>query len=245
MNSIKEDSDLPGKLFRIDCFIQSDSRLLNGYAAVAVDVIRSSTVAVTAVNSGRKCYFAPSVETALVLSKHIDQALLVGEVGGNMPYGFDLNNSPVEIEIHGDLKKPAILVSSSGTPLFHELSKCKYAYVACLRNFSATARYIASHHTHVAIIGAPTRGEFRDEDQICCSRIGSYLITAGFEAENRKSLEIMRRWKDVSVESVAEGKSAEYLRRSGQTKDLEYIINHENDLNLVFGIKKQEIVRIF
>ena len=235
---------MPSKSFTIDCFIEGKVRLPNKYAAVAVDVIRSSTVAVTAAESGRKCLFAPSVEKAVMLSKLFSNALLIGEEGGNMPYGFDLNNSPAAIETHKELARPAILVSSSGTPLFNQLKNCRHAYVACLQNFEATADYLAQHHDCIAIIGAPTRGEFREEDQVCCAWIGAHLMNARYLPENQKTLEIVNRWRDKSIEAIAQGKSAEYLRKSGQIEDLEYILKHVNDLNSVFAIKGQEIVKI-
>jgi 2-phosphosulfolactate phosphatase len=232
------------KSFIIDCFIERKLKVPKEYVPVAVDVIRSSTVAINAVNSGRKCFFAPSVDSAIILSKNFKNALLVGEVGGNMPYGFDLNNSPVEVEKRAELERPAILVSTSGTPLYDELRKNKQAFIACFRNCFATAKYLNEHHRRIFIIGAPTRGEFREEDQLCCAWIAAELMKVDYFPEDKKTVDILNRWKNASVDLITDGKSAEYLRRSGQTADLEYILSHVNDLNSVFAIREQEIVRI-
>jgi 2-phosphosulfolactate phosphatase len=172
-----------------------------------------------------------------------ENPLLVGEVGGNKPNGFELNNSPTQIEHFGNLNRPVVMVSSSGTKLFDRLSNHKPSYVACFRNFKATIDYLVEHHDRVALIGAPTRGEFREEDQMCCAWIGAGLMREGFKPEDESTAEIVHRWKNVPVEAVAKGKSAEYLKSSNQTRDLKYILNHINDVFSVFAIKNAEILK--
>lgn len=231
------------KSVAIDCLAESLHQYGEGCAVVVIDVIRSITVAATIVESGRRCFFAPSIESAFLLAEHFDSPLLVGEMGGSMPYGFDVNNSPVEIESRKDILRPAILVSSSGIPLLYSLRGSNSVYVACFRNYDATVKHLAEHYSHAVVLGAPTRGEFREEDQLCCARIASGLMKAGFAPEDDKTFEIVNRWKDKPVTICGEGKSAEYLRRSGQTKDLDYILRHVNDLNTPLSIKNDEIVK--
>jgi 2-phosphosulfolactate phosphatase len=228
----------------IDCFPESVRRYKDGYAIVAIDVIRATTTAVTAVATGRRCFPAPSIEMALPLAARLDHPLLVGELGGNMPYGFDMNNSPAEIEARTDTMRPMILVSSSGTQLVYHTRECDAGYVACLRNHEATVKHILERHRHVAVIGAGTRGEFREEDQMCCAWIAENLIKAGFHPEDDKTVEVVERWKGAPVEAAAKGNSAEYLRKSGQLRDLEFILKHVNDLDIACVMKHDEIVRI-
>src|SRR5438034_11600279 len=101
----------------IDCFPESLVSYRKGYAIVAVDVIRATTTAVTAVASGRRCFPVPSLETAVPLAARLDNPLLVGELGGNAPYGFHLTNSPAQIAPRADVERAMILLSTSGTPL--------------------------------------------------------------------------------------------------------------------------------
>ena len=231
------------KTVAIDCLSEAAHPLSDGCAFVVVDVIRSITVAATAVESGRKCFFAPSVEASFLLAKHLDNPLLVGEIGGSMPYGFDMNNSPVEIESRKDILRPAIMVSSSGIPLLYSLRGCNSVYVACLRNYGATVKHLAELFSRVVVLGAPTRGEFREEDQLCCAWIADGLMKTGFVTEDNKTATIVNLWKDKPVAVCGEGKSAEYLRRSGQVKDLDFILCHVNDLNSALLIKNDEIVK--
>jgi 2-phosphosulfolactate phosphatase len=189
-------------------------------------------------------FFAPSVEAALLLAKQLDRPLLVGEMGGSMPYGFDINNSPVDIESRKDISRPAILVSSSGIPLLYSLKNCNSVYVACIRNYGATVNHLVGLYSRVEVLGAPTRGEFREEDQLCCAWIAAGLVKAGYTPKNNKTAEIINRWKDRPVTVCSEGKSAEYLRKTGQIRDLDYILKHINDFNSALTIKNYEIVKI-
>jgi len=235
---------MSGSSVVIDCFHESVRDYRKGYAVVAVDVFRATTTAITAVETGRRCFFAPSVETALCLARQLDNPLLVGEVGGNMPYGFDVNNSPAEIAKRTDILRPMILVSSSGTELLYYVKDCDSGYVACFRNYGAIIDHLIDRHSHVAVIGARTRLEFREEDQMCCAWIAAGLMKAGYKLDDDRTVEVVDRWREAPVEACTKGKSAEYLRKSDQTKDLEFILNHVNDLDSTFMIKHNEIVRI-
>jgi 2-phosphosulfolactate phosphatase len=234
---------LSKKSVAIDCLSESLCHYDERCAVIVIDVIRSITVASTIVESGRRCFFAPSIEAAFLLAKQFDNPLLIGEMGGSLPYGFDINNSPVEIESRKDILRPAILVSSSGIPLLYSLRDCNSVYVACLRNYSATIKHLAGRYNRVIVLGAPTRGEFREEDKLCCALIAAGLIKAGYTSEDEKTTEIVNRWAKKPVTVCGEGKSAEYLRRSGQTKDLDFILSHMNDLNSPLKIKNNEIVK--
>src|SRR5216684_5691861 len=122
----------------IDCFPESLKAYREGYVIVAVDVIRATTTAVTGVASGRKCFPAPTLEAAVPLAAKLTNPLLIGELGGSMPYGFDMNNSPAELESRTDIHRPMLLLSTSGTRLICGVEESQAMYVACLRNYRAT-----------------------------------------------------------------------------------------------------------
>jgi 2-phosphosulfolactate phosphatase len=168
----------------------------------------------------------------------------VGELGGNMPYGFDLQNSPFLIASRTDVNRPMILLSTSGTRLITEFKDHDAVYPACLRNFTSLTQHLAVHHNKVALIGAGTRGEFREEDQLCCAWIAEGLVQQGFKPENEKTTEIINHWRNASVEIICDGNSAAYLRRSGQTQDLDFILAHVDDLHFVYQLKEDEIVEL-
>lgn len=226
----------------IDCFPESAKKYSFGYAVVAVDVIRATTTAVTAVSLGWRCFPTPSLEAVRPLAARLDNPLLAGEMGGNMPYGFDMTNSPAEIALRTDFQRPMILLSTSGTALIHATRGCEARYVACLRNYNAQIRYLVGRHTKVAVIGAGGRGEFREEDQMCCAWIAEGLIKAGYLPGSRNTEELVQRWSGAPADGFLGSKSVEYLRRSDQLRDLEYVLSHIDDIPAVFTLKDQEIV---
>ncbi len=226
----------------IDCFPESAQRYKDGYAIVVIDVIRATTTATTAVAQGRRVIPAQTTDEAFVRASTLENPLLVGELGGNMPYGFDMTNSPAQLAVRQDIHRPMILVSSSGTQLLMNSAGSKAVYIACFRNLSAVADYLVSRNQRIAILGAGTRGQFRREDLMGCAWVAEKLIQAGYEAETLETREYVSRWKGVSHEEVRGGRSAAYLMKSGQEQDLEFVLAHVDDLDTVPMLIEGELV---
>jgi 2-phosphosulfolactate phosphatase len=227
----------------IDCFAESVEQYVSDRAIVAIDVIRATTTAVTAIAGGRRCFPVASVEEAFRCSATLPGALLSGEVGGDTPAGFDLTNSPAAVARRHDVERPLILLSSSGTRVICAAAASDAAYVACLRNFRAMAAFLQAHHDRVALIGAGSRGEFRDEDALCCAWIAEILLSTGFEPGSEDTMAHVERWREAPIEAISLGRSAQYLRRSGQEEDLDFVLTHVDDLADIYLYRNGEIVR--
>lgn len=228
----------------IDFLPASARRYRDSHAIVAIDVIRATTTLATAAAAGRRCYAAPSVEAAVARAAGLQAPLLVGEVGGNLPAGFDLTNSPAAMHARRDVERPMVLVSSSGTELIHIARGCEALYIACLRNFEAVARYLHGRHRRVAVIGAGTRGEFREEDQLCCAWIAGLLLRAGYAPEDDATRRTVLRWEGAPAEACRASNSVAYLIRTGQLEDLDFVLSHVNDLDAVFRCDGDEVSAI-
>ena len=232
---------MPG-IVAVDCFPENVEKYRDGWVIVAVDVIRATTTAITGVAQGRRVFPVPTLESVVALSASLSNPLVVGELGGNMPYGFDMTNSPAELAARTDIERPMILVSTSGTVVIHESRQCAAGYVACLRNYTAQIRYLAGRYEKVAAIGAGSRGEFREEDQQCCAWIAEGLMAEGYRALNKETEEAVARWSGAAPDAFIGSKSVEYLRRSGQLRDLDFILSHMDDLKAAFVFQNDEIV---
>jgi 2-phosphosulfolactate phosphatase len=231
------------KTVLVDCLQESSFRYRTGHVIVVVDVIRATTTATTALATGRRVLPVRTSDEAFVVASTLERPLLVGELGGNMPYGFDLTNSPARIAEHNDVSRPMVLVSSSGTTLIMNSAGAPGVYLACFRNFSAVAKHlIDTGCERVAILGAGTRGQFRREDQMCCAWVAEKLVEAGYEAETAQTREYIYRWKGTSPNEVRGSESAAYLVDSGQTDDLEFVLSHIDDLELVPKLVNYELV---
>ena len=151
----------------IDCFQESSFRYRRLAAIVVVDVFRATTTATTALASGRRVFPVRSTDEAFVIASTLENPILVGEVGGNMPYGFDLTNTPAGIAERTDVERPMVLLSSSGTELIMAAAGARALAISCFRNHTAVARWvIESGFEEIAVLGAGTRGQFRIEDHV-------------------------------------------------------------------------------
>ena len=228
----------------IDSLPESAERYRRDCAIVVVDVIRATTVATTAVSMGWRVYPAKTTDDASRIAATLNDPLLVGELGGNKPYGFHMTNSPAQVAARNDVHRPMVLVSSSGTQLLLNAMGAPAVYVACFRNFSAVARHLAGRHKRVAVLGAGTRGQFRREDQMGCAWVAEKLVAAGYLAETPQTSELVARWHMASTSEVRGTESADYLQRSGQLDDLEFVLSHVDDLDTVPSLQDGHLTAV-
>jgi 2-phosphosulfolactate phosphatase len=110
-----------------------------------------------------------------------ENPLLAGDSNTEKPVVFEMENSPAQLADRSDTHRPLVLVSSSGTKVIHEAAGCEAIYLGCFRNHSVLAGYLTQRHPRVAVIGAGSKGEFREEDQICCPCIAPSLSRRGYQ----------------------------------------------------------------
>ncbi len=226
----------------IACFHEHLEPVAPDCAVVAIDVIRATTTAVTAVTLGRRLYPAGSIEAAVRLAADLERPILAGELGGIQPYGFDMQNSPTQMQELEPSSRPIILLSTSGTRLIMEASKECVCHISCLRNVRAQATALAKIGQDVLILGADSRGEFREEDQLCAARIARSLTETGYDVSDRLTDEVLERWGDAPDDSFLAGRSAKYLRDTGQQHDLNFVLEHIDDLASVFVLEQGEVL---
>jgi 2-phosphosulfolactate phosphatase len=226
----------------IDRLIGSAYRYREGWAIVVVDVIRATTTAITAAAAGRRCFPAPTAEAALAIAANLDDPLLAGEQNGDVPGSFEMDNSPALLSERIDTHRPLVLVSSSGTRVIDEAAGCDAVYLASFRNHSALPGHLLRRHDRVAVIGAGTKGEFREEDQICCAWIAAALMFRGYEAATPETSSVVDRWRDAPPAACLCSHSIDFLQRTGKLRDLDYILAHINDLSQVFEMRNGEVL---
>jgi 2-phosphosulfolactate phosphatase len=227
----------------IDYLPESVRLYRRGWAIVVVDVIRATTTAITAAVSGRRCFPAPTVEAALAIAGGLTNPLLAGDSTKAAPVVFEMENSPSQLARRDDTHRPLVLVSSSGTKVIHEAAGCEAVYLGCFRNHSALPGYLTQRHARVAVIGAG-KGEFREEDQICCAWIAAGLMGRGHLPDNPQTAELVSRWRDAPPSACLGSRSVAFLRRTSQLSDLEFILAHIDDRREVFQVRDGEVMVI-
>jgi 2-phosphosulfolactate phosphatase len=225
----------------IDCFARGLRTYPGTYGVVVVDVLRAMTTAVTGLALGRRCFPIPSLEVLPRLRSRLAHPLLVGELRGGVPVGFDLDNSPAQLAERQDTARPMVLLSTSGTRLLFETAAMGPVYAACLRNVTALVDALVDRHPTVLVIGAGSRGEFREEDQLCCARIAGGLVDAGYEPAGETE-SIVRRWGGAPVAACTASRSVAYLRSTGRGRDVDFTLHHVDDLTVVPRLEGDELV---
>jgi 2-phosphosulfolactate phosphatase len=221
----------------IGCFHENLPPVAREATVVAIDVIRASTTAITAVAAGHELYPAGSIEAAVRLAADLERPILAGELGGVQPYGFDMQNSPREMADLEHQERPIILLSTSGTRLMMEAASRGVCQLACLRNARAAAEHVARSGADAVVLGADSRGEFREEDRLCAARVGRALVSAGYRPGDRLTTQVIQRWGEAPDDAFLQGRSVRYLRETAQQRDLEFVLEHIEDLDGVFAVE--------
>lgn len=230
-----------GRIVRIDTNPLAATRYGRSWAVVCVDVFRATTVVCTTAATGRRCLVAADIVEATALAAGVPGALLGGEQRGHVPPGFDVGNSPTELARRDDLDRPLVLVTSSGTPLLRRASAAGAVYAACLRNVSAQVQQLLTLNLDVVVIGAGTRGERRGEDDLGCARIAAGLLGAGY-ASDPESLSVIEQYGGLPTDWCASGPSARFLREGGRQDDIDFVLSHDDDVDMVFELRGAEVL---
>ncbi|WP_114312788.1 2-phosphosulfolactate phosphatase [Thermus caldifontis] len=162
--------------------------------AIVVDVIRATTTAALYLRAGAKALvLAPGIEAARTLRQ--EGEVLAGEVGGLPPEGFDLGNSPREVD--GVAGKTVVMATTNGTRAAHAAIGARHILLGSLQNAQAVAEVAAGSGGEVAIVCAGKEGNMALDDlytagvigrrlqALGCTPLGEMAHLALFLAENR------------------------------------------------------------
>jgi phosphosulfolactate phosphohydrolase-like enzyme len=219
------------KTVRIDVLPESAWRYSGYDAIVCVDVLLSATTIVTAVGQGRSLKLAADTSEASKLGPPFRGAtLLTDDLASSDDEGARFcGPSGVAGEASG---KPFVHVSPFAAMLAAAGQRAR-AYVACLRNFEATANEISLHHKRVVLIGAGEGGEVCAADQMATAWLALRLQGRDFDLEGRHTVDEVKRWGASDVSMIGLSRSAERLRSRGRGGEVEFVLRHVNDLNVV------------
>lgn len=147
---------------------------------LVVDVIRATTTATALFDEGLEVLvLAESGEAALNLRRGGE--LLLGEVSGLKPVGFDLGNSPLEISWSAVTGRTAVQATTNGTKAAHQAAQSSNrVLLACLNNAAAASRLAAETASEVvAIVCAGKEGEAGLDDIYTAGALAARLLEAG------------------------------------------------------------------
>jgi 2-phosphosulfolactate phosphatase len=151
-----------------------DNALMASGLVVVIDVLRAFTTAAHAFDRGaEKILPVASVEEAFQLRKGIPGSLIMGEVDGIRPEGFDFGNSPGEISGIDLRGRTLIQRTSAGTQGILRAIHADRLFAASFVVAKATAFQIQQISPEVVsfIVTGESLGRDGDEDRAC----GEYI----------------------------------------------------------------------
>jgi phosphosulfolactate phosphohydrolase-like enzyme len=211
-----------------------------GYdAIVVVDVLLSATTLVTAIAQGRRVLVAGDDGQAARLQAGVRNAMLLTDALES-PDDAVRFAGPALLARESREARPVVHVSALAGMMAGVPSGAR-VYVACVRNLDATANELARWHQHVAILGAGDRGEVCSEDQMTAAWLAVRLRQRGFALEDRNTVAEVQRWGGFDPSLIGLSRSAERLRTRGRGAEVDFVLGHVDDLDLVCSCTGQEI----
>ena len=227
------------KAVRIDALPESAWRYAGYDAIVCVDVLLASTTIVTALGQGRRVFAAPSPAHATWLRSRAQDALVIAESPADADAGVALAG-PAALAAAEGRARDVVHVSGFAEMLAAATPRAA-VLVACLRNLEATAAELAARHVRVAILGAGDDGEVATEDQMAAAWLAARLRARGFEIEGHDTATEVERWGAPDVALVGWSRGAERLRVRGRAADVDFVLGHVDDLDVVAAYASGEV----
>jgi len=218
------------KTVRIDVLPESAWRYTGYDAIVCVDVLLSATTLVSALGQGRRVVAAPDAASAAPLAAGLDEPLQLTDALDSADAGTRFGGA-ASLEAGG--RQPLVHVSPFGAMLAAAAQRAARVYVACLRNFEATANELALQHRRVVLISAGEDGEVCAADQMATAWLALRMQGRDFDLEGRHTTDEVARWGPSDVSFIALSRSAERLRARGKAEEVDFVLKHVNDLDVV------------
>jgi len=213
----------------IDAFPDSAFRHRDDAAVACIDVMLATTTLATLAEEGRPAAVAASADELRAVARGLDDPVLAGSLPDVPDAAFEAKDGPCALLRLRPTSRPVVLASAPGTELVANAAAAGPVLLACFRNLSATARALAGRR-RVALLAAGWHEEVSCEDQMAAAWVAARLLDAGFEAGDRHTADVVRRWSGIPPALAGWGNSAAQLRREGRGDEVEFVLSHVDDL---------------
>ncbi len=147
---------------------------VKGHTAIVIDVLRTSSTIVTALNEGARAIIpVADMAEAGKMAANLDQStyLMGGERGGEKIEGYHLGNSPKDYRREIIADRTIILNTTNGTPALTHARAAAHLVVGCFLNASRVVEFAREKDLDVALICAGWRNRIALEDTLCAGLI--------------------------------------------------------------------------
>lgn len=202
---------------------------VRGKVVVVIDVLRTTTSIVTAMqNKAKSLIAAEDMGEASKIAQNLDptRRLLCGERDGKAIDGYDLGNSPAEFSEEVVRDKTLILTTTNGTKAIARSSQAERVLIASFMNAEAVSEVIKQTEEEVIIVCAGWKGRLSMEDVLCAGYL-IHLVYGGQIPEEAKdgaqvAAALYGRFADQIYEAVSASNHARRLQEMGYGEDIGY-----------------------
>ena len=207
--------------------------------SIMVDVLRASTTITAGLNNFEKIIPCFSPEEAFKL-KQMHNGVIAGEREGARIEGFEMGNSPEQVEKFESDKKTLILTTSNGTRILENM-KSK-VLIGCMINAKAVALKSQKLATsHIDIVMAGVKGEFAIEDFLAAGEI-LFWISQNCQcelSEFAQSAVLASRNYDMVKKAFLNSGSGKRLRKLNYEDDIQYCMQKNTSENVAIYIDNE------
>jgi len=202
---------------------------LSGKVAVVMDVLRATSVMITALANG--ALWVKTVASIEEAFKRKSADVLLGGERHAMPIdGFDFSNSPLVYTAEKVRNKGIVLTTTNGTLALSKCESAEEVLIGSFLNHRTVTEYLAAQDLPVELICAGTNGEFSLDDFLCAGLICSTLQkSGGFELDDlgRLAVQQWNRCKSDVHAALAGATHYNILKSKGFDADLDFCLRRD------------------
>jgi len=203
---------------------QADPHRLAGKAAVVIDVLRATSVMVTALGNGAGSVIPVSSPDEALLIKAPGR-LLCGEREAVRIAGFDCGNSPLEFTTERVMGKTLVMTTTNGTEAILRSVNARVVMIGSFLNLDRIILELVRLELPVELVCSGTKGEFSLDDFLLAGALVSGLAQKIRIGATDLALLARSTWEQAESDLCQALESCShyrYLRELGYEQDLEY-----------------------
>ena len=215
---------------------------------VVIDVFRCfTTEAVAFENGAKEIVLVAEIEEAFDLQKQGRGDLLMGEVGGKKPQGFDFGNSPYTYINTDYADKEIVLTTTNGTKALDIAKNAETVLVGSLINIDSLNNLLSNKKSNVLCLCSGWQSKFNLEDTICAGAIVDFLISTGnFTSIEDSSIAAKYLYLSAKDNYLGYLKSSSHRRRLinlNLNEDIKYCLT-PNQTDVIPILKDGKIIKL-
>lgn len=222
-----------------------DNNTVENKTVVVIDVLRATSVMITALKNGAKEVLPTvTIEDANLVSQSLKPGsfLFCGERNAKKIEGFNMGNSPLEYSPEKVKNKTIILSTTNGTRALHACGRAKEIFIGAFLNVKAIVKKVKNCDTLVLACSG-TNNKFSLDDGMCAAIIIDELSKVNTILLDDLGRTLLQNWRNSSRnlnEILKACFHLNYLLEKGYEKDVNYCLQL-NSHDIVPFFKNQKI----